>query len=187
VATLVAAVVGVAGLAGTALLFNEGAPLRAIAAASLTALFVFLITLLVPRLSVTLFAEGAPALVLAQTSSFPSTRIVVRTPSGETAGELVRSAVNRFWRERWTIHRDGFLIGEAWEAPLSAALTRKLLGKFSRKFECDVTLAHGGIEVGRIRRRPDANGEADVLELTNDLADARLGVALATVILGSEP
>lgn len=182
-----AAIVGVAGLAGTALLLNEGAPFRAAVAFTLTALFVFLISLLAPRLNVTLFADGAPVLVIAQTAALPSTRISIRTPDGEPVAELVRRLGSRFWRNRWHVYSESFPIAEAWETPLGAALVRKVAGKFSRRFECDATFAQGGLDAGRIVRRPDEEGRMDYLELTSDLADHRIAVALATVILGGEP
>ena len=40
--------------------------------------------------------------------------------------------------------------------------------------------------VGWILRRPDENGEVDVLDAAGDI-DRRIAVALATLILGSEP
>jgi len=40
--------------------------------------------------------------------------------------------------------------------------------------------------VGWIIRRPDDKGDVDILDLVGDI-DRRIAVALATLILGSEP
>jgi hypothetical protein len=41
--------------------------------------------------------------------------------------------------------------------------------------------------MGKIIRRTNGTGEADVLELTGDALDRRMAVALATVVFGREP
>ena len=66
-------------------------------------------------------------------------------------------------------------------------MRRKVLGKFNRRYETNFLIESGGIDIGRIIRRPDAHGDVDVLELTNDALDRRVAVALATLVLGREP
>jgi hypothetical protein len=141
-----------------------------------------LIAMLVPRASVTLFEEDRPALNIAQKAVFPSATYTVTTPSGVQLAELRKSVLSRLGRNKWTITHDGRYLGEAREESLGRAIRRKFFGKFSRRFETNVHLTYGGMEVGRILRR-----SGDVLELSNDALDRRVAVALATMILGREP
>jgi len=187
VAALVSGIVAVAGLAAVLFLFAEESPMRAAAALVLTLLFATFIALIVPRVNVTLYDDGHPALTLVQTSVFPSAVYVVATPNGVTLAELHKSFFSRLGRNRWSIVQERRLIGDAAEESLPAALIRKLLGKFNRRFETDLVLHHGGLPAGRIVRRPTPDGRADVLELTNDTLDRRVAVALATLVLGREP
>lgn len=182
VAALVSGIVVVAGIAAVIFLASEGAPLRGAAALILTVAFAFLISLLVPRINVTLYDEHHPALTLQQRSVFPSATYVIAAPNGTALAELRKSVFSRFGRHRWTITQDGRYVGEAIEETFFGALLRKLLGKFSRSFETDVVVRYGGMEVGKIHRR---NGDA--LEIANDALDRRVAVALATLVLGREP
>ena len=59
-------------------------------------------------------------------------------------------------------------------------------GKFSRAFESDVRIDVAGKRAGVVIRRRSKRGQVDVLECTSDL-DRRVSVALALLILGSEP
>jgi hypothetical protein len=68
------------------------------------------------------------------------------------------------------------------EESLSRALLRKVAGKFSRRYEANLHIDYLGKDVGTIARR----GAEDVLELHGHI-DCRVAVALATLILGSEP
>lgn len=182
VAALVAGIVVVAGLAAVAFLINEDSNVRAIIALAMTIGFAFLITMLVPRTNVTLFDNDQPALTIAQRSSFPSASYIVATPNGATLAELRKSAFSRLGRNRWTLWHDGRFLGEAIEDSFVGALLRKLFGKFSRRFETNVTLRYGGLEAGRIPRKTE-----DMLELTSDALDRRVAVAVATLVLGREP
>lgn len=182
VAAFLAGLVAVAGMAGVALLVYQGAPLRAALTLVLTLAFALLIAMLVPRASVTLYEEVRPALTIAQRSVFPSATYVVAAPNGAQIAELRKSVLSRLGRNRWTITQDGRYLGEAHEDSFSGAILRKLLGKFSRRFETNMVLTYGGVEAGRILRRAD-----DVLELTSDALDRRVAVALATMVLGREP
>ena len=187
IAAFVSGLVLIAGAAAVVLLVTQDAPLRAIVTAVLTLAFTFIIALLAPRVGVTLYDEGQPALTISQRSTFPSAAYFVTTPNGAHLAELRKSAFSRLGRNRWTIHAEGRYVGEAVEASFFGAMLRKLYGKFSRRFETDVRITHGGIEAGRILRRPNPSGRVDVLEVTSDALDRRVLVALATLILGREP
>ena len=63
---------------------------------------------------------------------------------------------------------------------------RKFAGKFSPRYETNIRITYLDKGTGWIVRRPDSNGEVDVLDIAGDI-DRRLAVALATLILGSEP
>ena len=187
VAALVSGIVLIAGLASVLFLFKEHSPVRAILAMGLTVIFAFVITLLVPRTHVTLYDDGNPALTISQRSMFPAATYVVAAPNGARLAELRKSFFSRLGRHRWTISQEGRYVGEAREESFGGALMRKLLGKFSRKFETNVRIDHGGSDIGWIRRRPAQDGRADVLELSSDAIDRRIAVALATLVLGREP
>lgn len=187
VAALVSAIVSLAGLAAVLFLLAEGSPVRAIAALALTLLFAFFIAMLVPNVNVTLYDEHHPALTISQRATHPGTSYVVATPNGATLAEIRKGAFSRLGRHRWTVYQEGRLLAEAKEESWSRAMLRKLLGKFSRRHETNFTIEYGGIEAGRIIRRPDAQGAVDVLELTNDVLDRRIALALAVVVFGREP
>jgi len=187
VAALVSAIVTLAGIAAVLFLFNEHYPLRAGAALVLTLVFASFIALLVPRVNVTLYDEHHPALTLAQKSMFPTTRYAVSTPNGTSLAELRRAPFSRLGRHRWSILQDGRVVAEAIEESWPRAIVRKLLGKFSRRYESNFRIEYGGLPAGRIVRHPDADGAIDLLEVTHDALDRRVAVALATAILGREP
>lgn len=187
VAALVAGIVAIAGIASALFLFAGGAPLRAAVALVLTVVFTAFIALLAPRTNVTLYDGGQPALTIAQRSIFPAATYVIATPNGARLADVRKSPLSRLGRNRWTILHDGRYLGEAAEPSFLGALVRKLYGKFSRRFETDVLITHGGVEAGRILRRPDAAGRMDVLEVVSDALDRRVLVAVATLILGREP
>ncbi|MFL6245771.1 MAG: hypothetical protein ACJ74H_07080 [Thermoanaerobaculia bacterium] len=181
-AALVSAIVSLAGLAAVLFLLAEGSPIRAIAALGLTLLFAFFIAMLVPHVNVTLYDEHHPALTISQRATHPGTSYVVATPNGATLAEIRKGALSRLGRHRWTVYQEGRLLAEAKEESWSRAMTRKLLGKFNRRYESNFTIEYGGIQVGHITRRPE-----DVLELTSDALDRRIAVALAVLVLGREP
>ena len=187
VAALVSGIVFFAGLAAVAFLIAEDSPFRAGAALLLTLIFSFGIALLVPRTNVTLYDDGTPALTISQQSVFGGASYLVSTPNGATLAVIRKSAFSRLGRNRWAILIDRRVHGEAVEESFGRAIIRKLLGKFSRAFEADIRILHGGVEAGRIIRRRNPRGEVDVLELTSDAIDRRVAVALATLVLGGEP
>lgn len=187
VAALVCGLVLIAGLAGALFLIEKDSVMLAVAALVLTLAFASFIALLVPRINVTLYDDGSPALSISQRSAFPSANFIVATPNGATLATLHKSFLSRLGRNRWTITQEGRFLGDAIEESFGGALARKVLGKFSRRFETNIEIQHGGIEAGRIIRRPDGEHPVDLLELTGDGLDRRVAVALATLILGREP
>jgi len=187
VAALVSAIIALAGLAAVLFLMQEELPGRAFVVLALTLTFSLVIALLVPRIDVTLYDEHHPALTLTQLSTFPSVSYSVSAPNGTTLAELRRAPFSRLGRHRWSVMQEGRQLAEASEESWSRAMVRKALGKFDRRFETNVRIEYGGIEAGKIIRRPDAQGAVDVLDLTTDALDRRIAVALATVILGREP
>lgn len=187
IASLVTMIVALAGVAAVAFLIAEGALLRAAAAFALTFAFAYCISLLVPRIDVSLYAEGAPALTISQRSVAPAASWVVTTPDGQELGVIRKSFLTRLGRNRWRIVQHGRWIGDAIEESFTGALVRKVLGKFSRRFETNMIVRNGDVPTARIIRRPERNGQYDLLEMTGDLLDTRVVIALATLVLGREP
>jgi len=101
---------------------------------------------------------------------------------------LRKSVWSRLGRNRWDIldAGDNRPIGYAAEESLSRAFLRKLAGKFNRRYESNIRINYLGQGAGWIVRRPDNTGDVDILELGDDI-DRRVAIALATLILGSEP
>jgi len=191
VASLVAAIVIVAGIAATLFLVVEKHPLTAIAAIALSLFFALVIVMLVPPVTVTLFNDENPALTISQRSrtAFPSVTYAVVTPDGHTLALLRKSLFSRLARNRWAIldphSRD---LGDAKEESFSRAVIRKFLGKFDRRFESNVDVQIAGSDAGHIYRRAAMPGaEVDLLTIRGDAVDRRVLIALATLILGSEP
>ena len=166
-------------MAATLFLVYQKAPLQTLLVLVLTLLFTFVITRLVPRISVTLYDDGTPALTISQRAN---ATYVVATPNGTILGRLRKSPFSFLGRTRWTISHDGRVLAEAIEESFGRAILRKLYGKFSRRFESNFSLRLPGLEMGRIVRRED-----DLLELTGDALDRRLAVALATIVFGRHP
>jgi hypothetical protein len=192
IAALMSAIVLVAGVAGMILLLWESRPLPAIAALILSAAFSAMIVMLVPPTNVTIFDAGAPSITIAQQSSvnFPSVIYVVATPDGKPIARIEKSFLSRFGRNRWQLFSaDDFLLrGEAAEESLGQALVRKAFGKFAPAYQSNVRIEWNGEEAGWIIRRPDASGHADLLDLNPATTlDRRAAVALAVLVLGSEP
>jgi hypothetical protein len=186
VAALVSGIVLVAGIASVLFLISEKAPVRAVITLALTAIFTTVIGLLVPRIRATIYDGSNPALMIEQVSR-GATRFIVTTPDGKQLATLRKGLFSRLGRNRWTVlAEDGRVLAYAVEESFGRAMIAKLLGKFSRRYEADVRLGFDG-EMGLIRRRPDDGGKTDVLELYGDTLDRRIAVALATLILGSEP
>ena len=192
IAALVAGIVLIAGLAGVLFLLSEGRPLPAIAAITLSVVFAAVIVMLVPPIHVTIYDGPDPALTIAQQSSlgFPVVTMVVATIEGNPLARLRKSFLSRFGRNRWAIlpPGDNGPRGDAVEESLGRALLRKITGKFNPRHQSNVRVRYAGSDVGWIVRRPNETGDVDILDLTPDGAlDRRVAVALATVILGSEP
>lgn len=183
VAALLCGIVAIAGAAAALFLYLEDSLLLALLVLAMTVVFAAVIGMLVPRTNVTLYDNATPALTIWQTSAFPTAIYVVSTPDGKALATLRKTFLSRLGRNRWTILQEGRFTGDAREESLVRAIVRKLLGKFSRRFETDVRIEHGGLAAGRITRRV----QPETLTLTSDSLDRRVAVALATLILGREP
>src|SRR4051812_40111913 len=191
VAALTAAIVLIAGFAATAFLFAEQRHGAALVALMLAIAFALLIAMLVPPTTVTLYDGQTPALTIAQDSraSFPVISFTIVTPDGIRLARVRRSFMSRLGRNRWHIlDPGGRWLGEAVEESFGRALVRKFAAKFNRKHDADMRLNVGGVNAGTIIRRDLGQGEVDTLELpANSPLDRRVAVALATLVLGSEP
>jgi hypothetical protein len=192
IAALMSSVVLMAGAAGVIFLLIERRPLPAIAALMLSAAFSAMIIILIPARHVTIFEGAASAITIAQQSSvnFPSVTYAVGTGDGKLCARMTTSFFSRFGRNRWEIldANDFLARGEAIEESLGRALVRKLVGKFDPAYQSNVRITWNGEEAGWIIRRPGSQGQADVLELNPATTlDRRAAVALAVLVLGSEP
>jgi hypothetical protein len=192
IAALMSSIVLVAGAAGVIFLLFEGRPLPAIAALMLSLAFAAMIIILIPATHVTIFEGAAPVITIAQQSSvnFPSVTYAVGSGDGKPVARIAKSFFSRFGRNRWGIldANDFLARGEAIEESLGRALVRKLFGKFAPAYQANVRISWNGEEAGWIIRRPGADGHADVLELNPATTlDRRTAVALAVLVLGSEP
>src|SRR5207244_1883671 len=130
--------------------------------------------------------DETPAITISQRSrtSFPSATYAVVTPDGHTLALLRKTLFSRLGRNRWTIlDTNSRQTGTAFEEALSRALVRKFLGKFGRQFESNVCVQIAGRDAAQILRRTDK----DVLQINSDATDDRVLIALATLVLGSEP
>ncbi len=156
----------------------------------LAAAFPVVIAMLVPTTHVTLYEGSHPALLIAQQSnvSFPIVTYAIGTPESRVIGRLRKRVWSRLGRNRWDIlgSTDDRPIGHAAEESLSRAFVRKFAGKFNSRYQSNILIHYLGKDAGRIIRRSDGSGDVDVLELSGEI-DHRLAVALATLVLGSEP
>jgi hypothetical protein len=192
VGALMAGIVLVTGAAATLFLFMEGRIGAAIASVALSLGFSGIIAALIPPIRVTLYNGDTPALVIAQRSRIPfrAPTYVVLTPENEPLATLKRHAFSRLGRTRWTIDAPTDQRGVAWavEESLRRAMTRKIAGKFQRRLQTNIRIMHHGGAIGTIIRRPEENGEYDILEVSPGATlDRRVAVALATLVFGSEP
>lgn len=189
VASLVASIVVLTGIAATLFLVGEQHALSAAIALVLAIVFAVIIMALVPPVTVTLFDGTSPMLTIAQRSrsAFPAVSFAVVTSDGEAVAGLRKGFFARFGKNRWLItDAAGRPIGHAVEESLGRAIARKIGGKFSRAFESDVLVTAYRKRAAVIVRRQSHRGAVDVLECTSDV-DRRVAVALAVLILGSEP
>jgi hypothetical protein len=193
VAALVGAIVAVTGIGAFAFLLHEKRPIPAAAALLLSAGFCVLIAYIIPSISVTIYDGTSPLITIVQQShSLPSVTFAVAGADGRRLARFRKTLLSRLGRNRWVILAadSNARLGQAIEESLVRALVRKLLGKFARRFESNFRLDIMGREAGVIRRRPDGKGAVDVLNLSADSTttlDRRVLIALATLILGSEP
>lgn len=192
IAALMSAIVLTAGVAGMLFLLFEGRLLPAVAALMLSVAFAAMIVMLIPATNVTIFDAAVPAITITQQAgvSFPNVNFLVTSADGKPIAHIARSLLSQFGRQRWQLRAaDDFLArGEAVEESLGRALVRKVLGKFAPAYQSNVRIEWNGEEAGWIIRRPAADGHADVLDLNPATTlDRRTAVALAVLVLGSEP
>ena len=190
VALVVSVIVAVTGVSAVLFLLFDGRVFPAVMALLLSAAFVVVIAMLVPTTHVSLFEGSNPVLQIAQQSnvSFPVVTYAVGTPEQKVIGRLRKNIWSRLGRNRWDIltTNGDRPIGYAAEESLSRALMRKFAGKFNSRYQSNIRINYLGKGAGWIIRRPDVNGDVDVLEVAGEI-DRRLAVALATLIFGSEP
>ncbi len=192
VAGLMSAIVIFAGVAGAAFLLLERRPLPALAALMLSAAFAAVIIMLIPATQATIFEGASPAILITQQPGLhlPSVTYVVATPDGKPVGRIARSYFSRLGRNRWRLLEENGKIaqGEAVEESLPKAWLAKTLGNVSPAYQSNIRIVWKGEEAGWIIRRPGTDGHADLLTLNPATKlDRRVAVALATLVLGSEP
>jgi hypothetical protein len=192
VGALMAAIVLVAGTAATLFLFMEGRLGAALATVALSLGFSAIIAALIPPVRVSLYNGESPVLTIAQKTRIPfaGQTYVVSTPEGVPLATLKRNALSRLGRARWTIDAPTDQRDVAWavEESLRRAVVRKIAGKFQRRYQTNIRIMYQGGAIGTIIRRPEQNGEYDILEVSPGATlDRRVAVALATLVFGSEP
>jgi hypothetical protein len=157
----------------------------------LSVAFSTVIVMLVPPTRVSIFDAASPAVTITQQSSvsFPTVTYLITATDGTPIAYIRKSFFSRFGRNRWNLAGgDGRPRGFAEEESLSRALLRKLVGKFDASFQSNIRIVCDGSEAGWIIRRPGADHHADLLDLNpSSTIDRRVAVALATLVLGSEP
>lgn len=192
VAAVMAAIVLLSGFAAAVFLFTEERTVPAAIAMFLAAAFAVMIAMLVPAVNATLYDGAQPVLTLAQQSSIsiPVVTFLVTTSDGKPLARFRKNVFSRLGRNRWRILpiNDDRPVGEAVEESLPRAIVRKMFGKFSPRYQSNVVVRYLGSAAATIVRRPDALGQRDVLDIDpNSTMDRRIAVAIATLILGSEP
>jgi hypothetical protein len=192
VAAVMAAIVIVSGLAAAIFLYTEDRIVPAGIALLLAAAFSVMIAMLVPPVNATLYDGAQPAITLAQQSSIsiPVVTFLVTTSDGKPLARLRKNVFSRLGRNRWRIlpPTDEHPLGDAVEESLSRAIVRKMFGKFSPKYQSNVVIRYLDQTAATIVRRPDALGQHDVLDIDPESTlDRRVAIAIATLILGSEP
>ena len=170
----------------------EDRPGAAAAAAILSLLFSGVIAGMVPPVHVTLFDEEDAAITIEQQSrfTFPFATYAIIGSRGEPLADIRSGVLSRLGRSRWRIAAppNGPRNGYAVEESLASAITRKMLGKFDRKFQSNLVIMYEGSVAGEIVRRPDGAGEFDYLEIASGTElDRRVAVAVATLVFGAEP
>ncbi|HEV2722708.1 MAG TPA: hypothetical protein VG323_21975 [Thermoanaerobaculia bacterium] len=192
VAAVMAAIVIVSGVAAAIFLYTEERTVPAGIALLLAAAFSVMIAMLVPPTNATLYNGAQPVITIAQQSSIsiPVVTFLVATADGEPLARLRKSVFARLGRNRWQILpvNDDPPVGQAAEESLTRAMLRKMFGKFSAHYQSNVVIRYFERAAATILRRPDASGQVDVLDIDPDSPlDRRVAVAVATLILGSEP
>jgi hypothetical protein len=192
VAAVMAAIVIVSGVAAAGFLYSEERLVPAGIALLLAAAFSVMIVMLVPPTNATLYDGAQPVITIAQQSSIsiPVVTFVIATADGTPLARLRKTVTSRLGRNRWRILAisDDRPVGQAVEESLTRAIGRKLFGKFSPGYQSNVVVRYLDRAAATIVRRPDAEGNVDVLDVDPESPlDRRVAVGIATLILGSEP
>jgi len=192
VAAVMAAIVIVSGFAAGVFLYTEERIVPAGIAMLLAAAFAVMIAMLVPQTNATLYDGAQPVITIAQQSSvsIPVVTFLIATADGKPLARLRKSVLSRLGRNRWQLLpiSDERAVGKAEEESLSRAIVRKMFGKFSARYESNVVIRYLDRAAATIIRRPDAEGDVDVLDIDPESPiDRRVAVGIATLILGSEP
>lgn len=192
VAALMSGIVVVAGIAAATFLVVEGKPLPGAIVILLCAAFAVMIAMVVPATNVTIYDGAMPWITIAQQSSLsiPVVTYIVATSDGKPLARIRKSALSRLGRNRWNILpiSDDAPIGYAIEEGFVRAITRKVAGNFNARYQSNLVIRYLDADAGTIFRRPDAEGRADIVDLVPESPlDRRVAVALATLVLGSEP
>ncbi len=140
--------------------------------------------MLVPATRVTVYEGTTPAFGIVQQSSlsFPSVTFAVVGRDGRTIARLSNTVMSRLGRRRWRI-----LAADA-DRSLGYAVEESFAGALLRKFgfKSNYSIRYQGEDAGRILRE-DSDG---ILDLSADPArtlDRRVALAIAMVVLGTEP
>lgn len=195
-AGLFATLVAIAGAGVTIFLAASAFYFQALVAFLMTAGFVLVILLLVPRRRhIYLYDDpdlSSVNLMLWQETrfTFPVLRFSVRAADGRMISSFSRNFLSIFGRHRWAIG-DALgtsTLGCAVEDSLGKALLRKFLGSFFGLFKTNFHILIGDEKVGVIDRRTSGL-DRYFLDLTPDASygfDRRTALALAILIDGLE-
>lgn len=192
VSALMSGIVFASSLAAVIFLVAEGRFIPGVIAIVLGIGFSAVIAMLVPAVNVSVSAGDGKTLAIAQTSrfTFPSATFAISCDEHQRLARVRRSVFSRLGRNRWILLHptEDRVIGVAVEETLGRALIRKAAGKFRRSLDANVVIHSQGSPAGTIVRRPDMDGNVDYLDLPPDAPiDRRVAVAVATLVLGSEP
>lgn len=190
VASLMASIVVVAGLAASVIFISERSLFPAVLATSLTLAFAALILWLVPRKHFYVYDDEAMkqiVLLAWQESrfSFPALRYSARLGDGTVLAGFERRASSRIARHRWGIFdRHGEPIGHATETSLVRAFFHNFLGSLFGILRSDFRIVAHGKPVGFVRLEA---GPLDrrIVDLTADphvTLDRRIALVLGVII-----
>ncbi len=157
VASLIALMISLVGMASTFFLFTERQIAPAVASLVLTAIFAFIILVLIPRRGFALYFDDLMReqyLTIAQMSRFPFPSLVYEVSNGGRAiGSLRKNSFSNLLRRKWKIFDgEGRWIGHAIEHSLAKAVIRKFTGHFFAALKTNFVLFDGSGVAGLIDR-----------------------------------